>query len=135
MTNDGAVQIWRASDIYFEYSGIECTGFVEIAYDNSRPIKHTKSTIKGVVGFDVTYREPSFQITMNGNSPELTEISDMCENEELGDFTYRAPNLLVKGYDCMLSTINPGRIAEKTPTVIIPGLALKISEKWGRQVA
>ncbi len=128
MTN--SISEWNANDISFDMGGIEIPDFVDISYANKEGISHIKATNKGPTGYNITYPEPRFQVSINATSAALTTLNRWKKEHTYINFTYKAPGLVVKGYDCLIEDINPGRIAEKVPVVVVTGLALKIEEDW-----
>lgn len=122
---------WDSETIFLSVAGEEIVDFVDFAYANGKNSKHITSTNKGPTGYSTEFAEPTFQITLNATSTSLSLLNSMKNNNTHGNLMFKAPGLVIKGFTCAITDINPGRFSDGSPSVVVTGKALKIDDEWG----
>lgn len=121
---------WDVNEISLVMGGIEIPDYVDFSWNNKNNITHIVSSNRGPTGFNEKYGEPRAQATVNATCEALGTLNEWKKNKTPINFTFMAPGLVVKGYDCKIEDISPGRVIDKAPTVSISIIALKIDDDW-----
>lgn len=125
-----SISEWDANDISLVIGGVEIPDYVDFSWNNKNNISHIVSSNKGPTGYNEKYGEPRAQATINATSEALTTLNQWKKDKTTVNFTFMAPGLVVKGYDCKIEDISPGRVVDKAPTVTVSIIALKIDDDW-----
>ncbi|MDD1695098.1 MAG: hypothetical protein LUQ71_10280 [Methanoregula sp.] len=124
----GNVPIWKISDVSVTVNGQTVDMFVSFDPGDGED-KVDTIMAPAPVAYEVTPGKPTWTLEVQPFADILSILYDLRDNKTLVPITFQTPAQVINYTNAIVASIKPGKAADKTPTVVISGFAMKKEER------
>ncbi|HOB43966.1 MAG TPA: hypothetical protein PKH75_12400 [Bacillota bacterium] len=125
---------WDFSKVDLNVGGVIVDEPVSFTWNPGDELTHIESS-NGVSGFNEGHQKPTATLVVKATSYALRRLTEIKNNRERVQVTFKAPGILVQLYNVRIKSISYGSIGAEAPDVTIEMLALRCTEEIDPEAA
>jgi len=123
-----SVPVWKIKDVSVTVNGIEADMFVSFDPGEGED-KIDVIMAPAPIGYEVSPGKPTWTLEVEPFAKILQYLYNYRDNLTLVPVCVQTPAQVINYSDAIVASIKPGKAADKIPTVVISGFAMKKEER------